>query len=273
MPLTHSEEHLRVKLDKPFHLSQIDPAATPGLDPNSKKQTKKQLSSLRKELMKLQSRLWAEHSRSLLLVLQALDAGGKDGTIRRVFKGVNPQGVKVTGFRQPTPEEAAHDFLWRIHNAVPGKGEIGIFNRSHYEDVVATYVLKMLDDKERHSRFGEIQQFEDYLDRNGIDVIKVFLHISKSEQKKRFEERINNPEKRWKFSESDLETRKKWDEYQDAYSEAISATSTEESPWFVIPANHRWARDFSIMQLLLDRLNLIDPRYPTISGIKGTTIS
>lgn len=272
MQLTHSERHLRVKLDQPFHLSQIDPSSTPGLESGSKKETKKQLGSLRKDLIKLQRRLWAQHTRSLLLVLQALDAGGKDGTIRRVFKGINPQGVKVTGFRQPTAEEASHDFLWRIHNAMPGKGEIGIFNRSHYEDVVAAFVLDVIDDKERHSRFGEIQQFEDYLDRNGIDVIKVFLHISKSEQKKRFEERINNPEKQWKFSGTDLATREKWDEYQDAYSEAISATATEESPWFVIPANHRWSRDYSIMQLLLDRLKMIDPQYPPIPDLKNTKI-
>lgn len=272
MENTHSEQFLRVKVDKPFHLSQIDPASTPGLNPHSKKETKKVLKSLHKDLMKLQRRLWAEHSRSLLLVLQALDAGGKDGTIRRVFKGVNPQGVKVAGFRQPTPEELSHDYLWRIHKALPTKGEIGIFNRSHYEDVVATYVLNLIDDNERHQRFSEIRQFEDYLDRNDIEVIKVFLHISKSEQKKRFQQRVTDPEKQWKFSESDMATREKWDEFQDAYSEAINATTTDESPWFVIPANHRWARDYAIMKLLLDRLQMMNPQYPAVPEIQGTKI-
>lgn len=269
----HSEKHLRVSLTTPFHLDDIDPGSTPGLDPDSKRATKKSLKGMRKELRGLQRRLWAEHQRSVLLVLQALDAGGKDGTIRRVFSGVNPQGVQVNGFRQPTPEEAAHDYLWRIHQAVPSKGEIGIFNRSHYEDVVATYVTKTIDDHERQQRFAEIRSFEDYLDRNGIELIKVFLHISKDEQKQRFQQRVDDPEKQWKFSQSDLSTRKKWTQYQNAYSEAISATSTEESPWFVIPANHRWARDYSIMILLLDRLKMMDPQFPKRPSLKGTVIT
>ncbi len=268
----HSEKHLRVNVT-PFHLDDVDPNSTPGLDPDSKRATKKSLKGMRQELMGLQRRLWAEHERSVLLVLQALDAGGKDGTIRRVFSGVNPQGVQVSGFRQPTPEEASHDYLWRIHQAVPGKGEIGIFNRSHYEDVVATYVTKTINDPERQRRFAEIRSFEDYLDRNGIELVKVFLHISKDEQKQRFQQRVDDPEKQWKFSQSDLSTRKKWAQYQDAYSEAISATSTEESPWFVIPANHRWARDYSIIILLLDRLKMMDPQFPKRPSLKGTVIT
>lgn len=272
MTLSHSERHLRVPPGKPFHLDDVDPAATPGLRKKDKATIGKTLEELHEQLSELQERLWAEHSRSMLLVLQALDSGGKDGTIRRVFKGVNPQGVKVTGFRQPTPIEASHDFLWRINSALPAKGEIGIFNRSHYEDVVAAFVTKEIDDKERQRRFQEIQHYENYLDRNHIDVVKVFLHISKDEQRKRFQERIDDPKKRWKFSSTDLETRKHWDEYQDAYSEAITATSTDESPWFVIPANHRWSRDFSIMKLLLDRLELMDPQYPTVTGLAGTVV-
>lgn len=272
MELSHSERHLKVPQGKPFHLDDVDPSSTPGLEDSNKKFAKKAVRKMHGQLSNWQERLWAEHSRSLLLVLQALDAGGKDGTIRRVFKGVNPQGVRVTGFRQPTVIEASHDFLWRINNALPSKGEIGIFNRSHYEDVVAAYVIREIDDKERKRRFQEIRNFEDYLDRNGIDVVKVFLHISNEEQKKRFQERLDNPRKQWKFSDSDLETRKHWNEYQDAYSEAISATSTEESPWFVIPANHRWSRDYSIMRLLLDRLELMNPQYPKVPRLKGVVV-
>lgn len=272
MTLSHSERHLRVPSNKQFHLNQIDPSGTPGLKKNDKASIKNTLEELHSQLSELQEKLWAEHSRSLLLVLQALDSGGKDGTIRRVFKGVNPQGVRVTGFRQPTAIEASHDFLWRINHALPAMGEIGIFNRSHYEDVVAAYVTKEIDDKERQRRFSEIRNFENYLDRNHIDVVKVFLHISSDEQRKRFQERIDDPQKRWKFSSADLETRKHWDEYQDAYSAAISATSTSESPWFVIPANHRWSRDYSIMRLLLDRLELMDPQFPQVTGLDGMTI-
>ena len=273
MALSHSERHLKVPAGKPFHLSSVDPSATPGLKKKDKDTITETLESMHDQLSQLQERLWAEHSRAVLLVLQALDSGGKDGTIRRVFKGVNPQGVKVTGFRQPTAIEASHDFLWRINMALPARGEIGIFNRSHYEDVVAAYVTKQIDDKERQRRFNEIRHFEDYLDRNHIDVVKVFLHISSDEQKERFQERVDIPEKRWKFSSTDLETRRHWDEYQDAYSEAITATSTDESPWFVIPANHRWSRDYSIMKLLLDRLELMNPQYPQVTGLDGLTIA
>ncbi|TAN24906.1 MAG: polyphosphate kinase 2 family protein [Actinomycetota bacterium] len=272
MALSHSEKHLRVRLGEPFHLDSIDPAATPGLKKKDKDSLSETFEKMHEELAELQARLWAEHSRSILLVLQALDSGGKDGTIRRVFKGVNPQGVRVTGFRQPNSIEASHDFLWRINKALPAKGEIGIFNRSHYEDVVATYVLKLIDDEERQRRFQEIRNYEDYLDRNNIDVIKVFLHISSDEQRRRFQERIDDPAKQWKFSDTDLKTRELWPEYQDAYSEAISATSTDESPWFVIPANHRWSRDYSILQLLLDRLNLMNPRYPKVTGLEDIVI-
>lgn len=272
MALSHSEKHLRVRLGEPFHLDSINPGATPGLKKKDKDGLTETFEKMHAELSEAQARLWAEHSRSILLILQALDSGGKDGTIRRVFKGVNPQGVRVTGFRQPNSIEASHDFLWRINQALPTKGEIGIFNRSHYEDVVATYVLKLIDDKERQQRFEEIRNWEDYLDRNHIDVIKVFLHISSDEQRERFQERITDPAKQWKFSDTDLKTRELWSEYQDAYSEAISATSTDESPWFVIPANHRWSRDYSILKLLLDRLELMNPQYPEVSGLDGIVV-
>lgn len=265
--VTHSEKHLRVNLSKPFHLDDIDPTSISGLSHSDKATVKKELKSKQLKLADLQARLWAEHSRSVLLVLQALDAGGKDGTIRRVFKGVNPQGVVVTGFRQPSTLENSHDFLWRIHQALPAKGQIGIFNRSHYEDVVAAFVLGLINDKERQSRYEEIRAFEDYLDRNGTELIKVFLHISKEEQRSRFQDRVDNPKKRWKFSETDLTTREKWSMYQDAYSEAISATNTDESPWFVIPADHRWSRDYSVIQLLVDRLELMNPLYPEIRNL------
>ena len=210
MTLSHSERHLRVPSGKPFHLNDVDPSATPGLRKKDRATIGATLEELHEQLSELQERLWAEHSRSMLLVLQALDSGGKDGSIRRVFKGVNPQGVRVTGFRQPTPIEASHDFLWRINIALPAKGEIGIFNRSHYEDVVAAFVSKEIDDKERQRRFQEIRHFENYLDRNHIDVVKVFLHISKDEQRKRFQERIDDPKLREYMKKFIAEQELKW---------------------------------------------------------------
>ena len=221
----------------------------------------------------LQNRLWGEHRRSVLLVLQGLDAAGKDGTIRHVFSGVNPQGCRVTSFKAPRDDEAAHDFLWRVHLACPRAGEIGIFNRSHYEDVVTTSVLGTIDADERAARYRIIRHFEHLLVSQGTELVKVFLHISKSEQRDRLQARVDDPEKRWKFNPADLDTRRRWDDYQRLYGEAIASTSTDEAPWFVVPADHKWVRNDAVSGLMVEVLEAMHPELPADPpGIAGTVV-
>lgn len=214
------------------------------------------------ELSMLQNRLWAESSRSLLLVLQGMDAAGKDGTIRRVLSGVNPQGCRVSSFKVPCEHELDHDYLWRVHAACPGRGEIGIFNRSHYEDVVTTHVLGLIDAEARERRLRHVREFERMLCDEGTTVVKVFLHISKSEQRERLQARVDDPEKRWKFRLEDLATRERWHDYQVAYEEAIDATSTDWAPWYVVPSDHKWVRDVAVASLLASTLAGLDPQPP-----------
>jgi PPK2 family polyphosphate:nucleotide phosphotransferase len=222
----------------------------------------------------LQNHLWGEQRRSVLLVLQGLDAAGKDGTIRHVFTGVNPQGCRVVSFKPPNDVEAAHDFLWRVHHVCPRDGEIGIFNRSHYEDVVTTYVLGLIDDKERRKRLRMVRDFEHLLVSQGTAIVKVFLHISKDVQRERLQTRIDDPEKRWKFNPADLATRAQWVEYQDAYSRVIEATSTDEAPWFVVPADHKWVRNYAVSTLMVETVEQMKPQLPAeLPGIAGTVIS
>ncbi|MDQ1533713.1 MAG: hypothetical protein QOF28_1474 [Actinomycetota bacterium] len=221
----------------------------------------------------LQNHLWGEHRRSVLLVLQGLDASGKDGTIRHVFSGVNPQGCRVTSFKPPNDVEAAHDFLWRVHHVCPRDGEIGIFNRSHYEDVVTTFVLGLIDDKERRRRLRMVRDFEHLLVSQGTTIVKVFLHISKDVQRDRLQARIDDPEKRWKFNPADLEARAQWDAYQDAYAKAIKATSTDEAPWYVVPADYKWVRNYAVSTLMVEVLEELKPRLPAEPpGIAGIVI-
>lgn len=251
----------RIEPGDRLDLDDIDPRATTGA-PGDKKLTRALQPHLVERLSDLQNRLWAEGSRSLLLVLQAMDAGGKDGTIRRVFTGVNPQGVRVASFKQPSTEELRHDFLWRIHRRVPLRGEIGVFNRSHYEDVLVARVEDLVPEEVWRRRYGQIREFEELLTESGTTIVKVYLHISKDEQKERFQDRLDDPSKRWKFSAGDLEVRAKWDDYREAYEEAITETSTKDSPWYVIPADRKWYRDWAIMQVLIEKLEKMDPQYP-----------
>jgi PPK2 family polyphosphate:nucleotide phosphotransferase len=230
--------------------------------PGDRSDTEAALPELQARLADLQDRLWAESRRSLLVVLQAMDAGGKDGTIKHVFRGVNPQGCRVQSFKEPTHLELAHDFLWRVHRAVPRAGEIGIFNRSHYEDVLITRVHGLIPEKVWHERYDHINGFEALLAHGGTTVIKLFLHISKSEQRKRFDSRLHEPRKRWKFQPSDLAERERWDAYQGAYADALTATSTETAPWYVIPADRKWYRNWAVSTVLIDALERIDPQYP-----------
>ena len=217
---------------------------------------------LTEQLSLLQARLWAEHARSVLLVLQGLDASGKDGTIRRVFTGLNPAGCQVAAFKAPTAQELDHDFLWRVHNVLPERGDIGIFNRSHYEDIVTARVLGIIDDKRRKRRVEDVNQFERMLTDEGTTIIKVFLHVGKDEQRRRLQARLDDPEKRWKFRREDLDVRALWDKYMQLYDETLTATSTDYAPWYVVPGDHKWVSGLVVAKLLLETLEGMDPHPP-----------
>jgi len=244
-----------------FSLADHDPAATDGA-PGAKKETKRTVKDLAERLGGLQERLYAESTRSLLVVLQAMDAGGKDGTVKHVFAGVNPQGVRVTSFKVPTDVELAHDFLWRIHGRTPSHGEIGIFNRSHYEDVLVARVHGLVDETTWRRRYHHINHFEALLHESGTRVVKLFLHISPEEQAERLQARLDDPTKRWKFNPGDLAERRRWDDYMTAYQEAIAHTSTEHAPWHVIPADRKWFRNWAVSRIVIEALEAMDPRYP-----------
>jgi PPK2 family polyphosphate:nucleotide phosphotransferase len=227
-----------------------------------KAEAKKQLEKLIEELSILHNRLYAESERSLLLVLQGLDASGKDGTIKSVLTGVNPQGCRIVSFKQPSAAELAHDYLWRIHAACPERGEIGILNRSHYEDVVAVRVRKLFPKAVWSRRPQHIREFERLLVDEGTTVVKVFLHVSREEQGQRLRERLADPEKAWKFRRGDLDDRARWDDFMRAYDDVIGETSTEWAPWYVIPADHNWVRNVLVAQILVEALRRIDPQLP-----------
>jgi PPK2 family polyphosphate:nucleotide phosphotransferase len=222
----------------------------------------KKLQELNAELQELQELLYAEGKHRVLIVLQAPDTGGKDGAIRRVFEGVNPQGVKVASFKVPTPEEMAHDFLWRAHKVVPGNGEITIFNRSHYEDVLVVRVHGYVPEAVWKKRYDQINEFEKLLAETGTIILKFFLHIDKDEQKERLQARLDDPTKIWKFRLGDLEERKLWDQYLEAYEDMVNKTSTKHAPWYVIPANRKWYRDLAISTILVDTLKGLKMKYP-----------
>ena len=231
--------------------------------PDGKKSAKKEWKELRKRLIKLQRLLYAEGKHKVLIVLQAMDSGGKDGTIRSIFKGVNPQGVKVASFKVPTAVELAHDYLWRVHQKTPGSGEIVIFNRSHYEDVLVVRVHGLVPENVWKKRYDQINAFEKLLHEEGTTILKFFLYISKEEQKQRFLERIEDPEKQWKFNPDDIEERKLWDKYMQAFQAVIDKTSKAYAPWYVIPANRNWYRDLIISRIIVDRLEKLHMTYST----------
>lgn len=230
--------------------------------PISKKEGRKRLLELNIELEALQEMLYAEHKQKLLVVLQAMDTGGKDGTIRHVFEGVNPSGVRVASFKVPTKEELDHDYLWRVHKQTPRRGEIVIFNRSHYEDVLVVRVHNLVPKKVWGKRYTHINEFERLLYEEGTTIIKFFLHIDKDEQKSRLLARLQNPDKRWKFSPGDIEERKLWPEYQKAYEETISRTSTDWAPWYIIPSNRKWLRNLVIATVVNETLKNLNMKYP-----------
>ncbi len=254
-------DRYQVKPDERIHLKDIEPDEHHFLA--KKEDALAPTAKLAEKIDFFQERLFAEHQRSLLVVLQGMDTSGKDGTIRGVFTGINPQGCQVTSFKSPSADENAHDFLWRIHQRTPARGMIGVFNRSHYEDVGITRVHKWIDKSEAERRFKAIRHFEKHLTDSGTAVVKIFLHISKAEQAKRLQARADDPEKRWKFNMGDLDERKFWKPYRQAYEDAISATSTEEAPWYVVPADHKWYRNWvvaSIVAHTLEKMKLKTPR-------------
>jgi PPK2 family polyphosphate:nucleotide phosphotransferase len=234
---------------------------TPGLDVDEK-DARKVTDELRDELVDLQERLFAGHDRRLLVVLQAMDTGGKDGAIRRVFSGVNPAGVRVVRFEAPTKAELARDYLWRVHAQVPASGEIVIFNRSHYEDVLVVRVNELVPANVWQRRYEHIRAFEKLLADEGTSIVKFYLHIDRDEQKERLQARLDDPEKNWKFDAHDLEQRKRWPQYMHAFRDAIVETDRPHAPWFVIPANRKWYRDYAIMRILVDTLGKLDLEYP-----------
>jgi PPK2 family polyphosphate:nucleotide phosphotransferase len=218
--------------------------------------------ALLEEMASLQDRLWAENERSVLLVLQGMDTAGKDGAIKRVFRGLNPQGCRVASFKAPNEAELAHDYLWRVHAECPKRGQIGVFNRSHYEDVVAARIIGAVDAKGSRRRHRHICEFERMLTEEGTTLIKVFLHISHDEQRARLQARVDDPTKHWKFKQDDLDTRVLWPKYQAVYEEAITATSTKHAPWYVVPADRKWVRDVAVASLIVTALQALDPQFP-----------
>ncbi len=242
-------------------LSPDDTSAFHGGEAEALEESKK----LTLKLTKLQELLYAEHKHKVLIILQAMDTGGKDGTIKKVFEGVNPQGVRVAHFRTPTAEEADHDFLWRVHRETPGSGEMAIFNRSHYEGVLIERVHGLVSKGVWSRRYKEIEHFEKLLHQDHTVIMKFFLHIDEAEQKRRLRERLADPDKQWKFSVSDLQERKLWQKYMEAYEGALQSTSTDFAPWYVIPSNKKWFRDLLVSSIVVESLERLGMEYPKLS--------
>ena len=274
----------RVDHGQHFRLKDYDPADTHGLESELKPQAKELLASGVQELSRLQDVLAAQDRWGLLLIFQAMDAAGKDGTIKHVMSGVNPQGVQVSSFKAPSAEELDHDYLWRTMKAMPERGHIGIFNRSYYEEVLVVRVHPQILESQKlpkplvtkhiwQERFEGINHFERYLTRNGIAVVKFFLHISKKEQKRRFMERLDTPDKNWKFSSSDVKERQYWDEYQEAYEDMIGHTASEHAPWYVVPADNKWFTRLVVSQAVVDALKGMNLKYPKVNGAERTALA
>ncbi len=247
---------------EPANLSELPTSSKPFHD--DRDAAEKEFRKLRKQFITWQRALWAEGRQQLLIVLQAMDAGGKDGTIRKLFMGVNPQGVHVASFKAPSVRELAHDFLWRVHRDVPAAGMIGVFNRSHYEDVLVVRVNRLAPREAWEPRFQQINDFERLLAETGTRILKFYLHISRDEQRKRFQDRLDRPEKNFKFSLDDLEKRKQWDDYRFAYEDALTRCTTDWAPWYAIPSNQKWYRNLAIMRIVVKTLEDMNPTYPTI---------
>jgi PPK2 family polyphosphate:nucleotide phosphotransferase len=260
-----------VRADRQLDLAKHDPGETFGWE---KEFAKTALAVEVTRLAELQKLLFAEGKRSLLVVLQAMDAGGKDGTLREVLTGLNPAGVRVISFGVPSDEELAHDYLWRIHRHTPTDGQIAVFNRSHYEDVLVVRVKKLAPAAVWRKRYGHIRNFEQTLVDEGTTIVKLFLHISAEEQRERLQDRIDSPDERWKFRLGDLEDRKLWPQYIRAYRDALARTSTEVAPWYVVPGDRKWVRNLTVARILRHTLERLDPQYPKPEpGIEGLVVT
>jgi PPK2 family polyphosphate:nucleotide phosphotransferase len=264
----------RVKPNSPLTLDTCDPDDTGEYKKTDqdKEKAKALTAQLIGKLDELQERLYANGSRAVLIVLQGMDTGGKDGTIKSVMSGMNPQGCKVVAFKAPSSEELGHDFLWRVHQKAPSKGQIGIFNRSHYEDVLIARVHKLVPKSVWSKRYAHINEFERLLADSNVKILKFFLHISKDEQKKRLEQRLADSNKRWKVSPADFEERKLWDQYMNAYEAALNKCSADWAPWYIIPANQKWFRNCAISQIIVEALESLDMKYPRIEFDPATIV-
>ena len=242
-----------------IRLSKIDPDSTAGV---TKEEALERVAELGETLNVLQETFYAEHRRGILIIFQAIDTGGKDGSIKNLCRGFNPAGVRIASFKTPTQIELDHDFLWRVHKATPAKGMIGIWNRSHYEDVLIARVHHLVKKKVWKARYEQINAFEKILTDNGTTILKFMLHISKDEQMRRLQARIENPKKQWKFSPADLRERSLWDDYQDAYQDAIRKCNTKWAPWYIVPADHKWYRNWMVARTIVEKLESMNPKYP-----------
>jgi PPK2 family polyphosphate:nucleotide phosphotransferase len=265
-------EKLRVEPGTKANVARRDPGDRLGFQ--DKQEGRKRLEQLHGKLGDLHDRLFAEARRSVLLILQGIDASGKDGVIRGVFTGLNPQGCRVVSFRAPTTTELAHDYLWRVHSQLPARGEIGIFNRSHYEDVVAVRMLELAPKTVWKRRPAHIVEWERMLSDEGTTLLKVFLNVSNEEQRTRLQERVDDPRKRWKFRKDDLKVRERFDDYVAAWDDVITATSTDWAPWYVVPADHNWVKAAAVAELLVATLDGLKPRYPDPEdGVEGLVVA
>jgi len=264
-------EKYRIPTGELINISDYDASET-SLFPKGKKASKKELLHLSQDLDRLQELLYAEHKHKILVVIQAMDTGGKDSTIRAVYRVFNPQGVRVASFKAPTSTELDHDYLWRIHQQIPGKGEITIFNRSHYEDVLVVLVNKLVPKDTLERRYEHINDFERMLTDEGTTILKFYLNISKDEQKKRLQARLDYKGKRWKFDKEDLKDRTHWKKYMNAYEYILSQTSTDYAPWYIIPANKKWYRNLAVASITSQTLQGLDMQYPKATNLEGIVI-
>jgi PPK2 family polyphosphate:nucleotide phosphotransferase len=259
--LATAMKHYLVRQEQKLDLDQFDPDDT-SLLPGGKEEARQGLPRILKRLNEAQERLFASHERRLLIVLQGMDTSGKDGTVRHVMRGLNPQGTRVVSFRKPSEEELDHDFLWRVHAKIPSRGEVVVFNRSHYEDVLIVRVHNLVPREIWKERYDQINNFERMLWQSGTTIVKFFLHISREEQRKRLQARLEDPKKCWKFQHGDLEERKFWKDYQRAYQDALVKTSTDWAPWYIVPANQKWYRNHLVGTVLADVVDRMQLRYP-----------
>jgi len=263
-------ELLRVKPGSNVDVARFDCGATFGRDKDA---ATDELAGVLARLTDLQARIWAEARHAVLVVIQGIDAAGKDGTIKVIAGAFNPQGTPVTSFKVPSPMEMAHDYLWRVHQRVPAKGEIGIFNRSHYEDVLIVRVHSLIPEERWRRRYEHIRSFEKMLTDEGVTIVKLFLAIDREVQRARFQDRVDDPTKRWKFNPGDLEERNRWDDYSVAFSEMLRETSTSYAPWYLVPANRNWLRNLAVGEIRADKLDGLKPQYPpAAAGVEGTKV-